>query len=349
MKIKHFIIAISVITLFINCTKKEVDSEVAPVKANIISYDSNWTEKIQKSDAQWKNELDYFQYFVLREKGTEQPYSHSYYDTKQKGIYLCSGCFNPLFSSDTKFESGTGWPSFYIPYSSKSVVVGLDDSHGMTRDEVVCAKCDGHLGHVFDDGPPPTGLRYCLNGVSLILAADQSLEKVVFAQGCFWCVEEIFEAIKGVSSVVSGYSGGEEKNPTYAQVSAGETGHAEAVEISYDPNVISYNDLLRVYFNSGDITQVNGQGNDLGKQYRSVVFYNNETQKQEVETYIANLNESGEFTEPIAVEIAKLEKFWVAEEYHQDYVKLNPNDAYVIAVSVPRYQESIMKFPELLK
>ncbi|MBB5285799.1 peptide-methionine (R)-S-oxide reductase [Rhabdobacter roseus] len=123
--------------------------------------------QVQKTEAEWKAELSQQQYYVLREKGTERPYSSPFNKNKDKGTYLCAACRTPLFSSETKFESGTGWPSFYKPLSEKNVEVALDNSAGMVRDEVLCRTCGGHLGHVFDDGPKPTGLRYCLNGVAL--------------------------------------------------------------------------------------------------------------------------------------------------------------------------------------
>ncbi|MFM9948010.1 MAG: peptide-methionine (S)-S-oxide reductase MsrA [Saprospiraceae bacterium] len=174
-------------------------------------------------------------------------------------------------------------------------------------------------------------------------------EKIVVAQGCFWCVEEIFEAVKGVKEVVSGYAGGTEENPTYEEVGGGSTSHAEAVEITYNPEEISYEQLLKVYFNSGDITQVNGQGPDHGRQYRSIVFYNDGAQKKQVEDYIKNLEASGKYSRKIAVEIAPLSIFYPAEDYHQDFVKRNPNQGYVRGVSVPRYKKAIQNFPELLK
>lgn len=350
--------ALTVVSLLSSCTSsaKNIESstefeKVTKVVSEIVnpSIDTLWTTTIQKSSAEWESALTPEQYRILREKGTERPFTHVYNKNKKQGVYVCSACENPLFDSNTKFNSGTGWPSFFRPYFTKSVNVGADNSHGMSRDEVVCGRCGGHLGHVFNDGPEPTGLRYCINGESLSFVNNVEPQVAVFAQGCFWCVEEIFEAVKGVSDVVSGYSGGKSKNPTYQQVGSGKTDHAEAVSVTYDPTVISYEELLEVYFNSGDITQVNGQGNDIGKQYRSVVFYNSEAEKNQVEKYITKLEKSGKYTSKIAVQVAPFEKFWDAEDYHQDYVRLHPNEGYVRGVSIPRYREAIKKFPNLLK
>lgn len=175
------------------------------------------------------------------------------------------------------------------------------------------------------------------------------LSKAYFASGCFWCVEAIFESVKGVKEAVSGYAGGEEQNPTYRQVSSGSTGHTEAVMVYYDPEVVSYETLLKVYYGSHDPTTVNGQYPDFGTQYRSAIFYTNEEEKKLAEAFKADLDASGQYSEPIATEIVPHKKFWPAEDYHQDYEKNNPNQPYVRSVSIPRLKRFQAKFPELLK
>ncbi len=175
------------------------------------------------------------------------------------------------------------------------------------------------------------------------------LSMAYFASGCFWCVEAIFESVKGVEEAISGYAGGKEQNPTYQQVSAGRTRHTETVKVYYDPNVVSYKTLVTVYYGSHNPTTVNGQHPDYGSQYRSMIFYQNEEEKKIAEEYKAKLNASREYDKPIVTEIVPFVKFWEAEDYHQNYEKLNPNNPYVRNVSVPRLKKFQAKYPELLK
>ncbi len=177
----------------------------------------------------------------------------------------------------------------------------------------------------------------------------EGLNKAYFASGCFWCVEAVFESVRGVEEAISGYAGGKEQNPTYRQVGYGETGHAEAVEVYYDPNVIDFKTLVTVFYGSHDPTTVDGQHPDYGKQYRSMIYYQNEEEQKIAENFKKMLGKSGEYRKPIVTEIVPLTKFWVAEEYHQDYEKRNPNQPYVRNVSVPRLKRFQAKFPELLK
>ncbi|MCB0706739.1 MAG: peptide-methionine (S)-S-oxide reductase MsrA [Saprospiraceae bacterium] len=173
--------------------------------------------------------------------------------------------------------------------------------------------------------------------------------KAYFAGGCFWCVEAVFESVKGVEEVISGYSGGQIENPTYQQVGSGQTRHAESVEVYYDPEVIDYQTLLVVFFDSQDPTTKDRQGPDRGPQYRSIIFYQNDEEKQLAESYIDQLNQAGTFGAPIVTEVVPFEVFYDAEDYHQDYERLNPNNSYVKAVSVPRLKRFQAKHPELLK
>lgn len=176
---------------------------------------------------------------------------------------------------------------------------------------------------------------------------DKVYERAYFASGCFWCVETIYESVKGVEEVFSGYSGGHTKNPTYESSNTGNTGHAEAVEVIYDPEVVSFETLVDVYFGSQDVTQQNGQGPDIGSQYRSIIFYQNDNEKKIIDNKIKEL--SKEYEKPIAAEVTAFEKFWMAEEYHQDYKVNNPNNPYIRNVSVPRFTRFKVQFPELLK
>lgn len=177
--------------------------------------------------------------------------------------------------------------------------------------------------------------------------SQNGLEKAYFASGCFWCVEAVYESLKGVDEAISGYAGGHTKNPTYESSNTGNTGHAESVEVIYDPEVISFKKLVEVYFGSQNPTQVNGQGPDIGSQYRSIIFYQNKEQKKIIEEVIEGIAKN--YSKPIAAEVMPFQKFWKAEAYHQDYEKNNPDNPYVQNVSIPRLNEFKKKFPELLK
>ncbi len=170
-----------------------------------------------------------------------------------------------------------------------------------------------------------------------------------FAEGCFWCSEEIFGSVKGVKEVISGYSGGTESNPTYEQVSNGSTGHAEAVEVYYDPKVISFPTLVKIFFASQDPTTPSRQGPDAGSQYRSIAFYDTPEQKAAIEAEIKQIDASGQYAAPVVTQVVPFQKFWPAEDYHQDFVRRNPDDRYVRGVSQPRFERFKEKMPEVLK
>ncbi len=349
-----------IILLFANlsqCTNTKMATlpMVESVELEATYIDTTWTTKVQKSKDDWKKKLSQDQYHITREQGTERPFSSALYDIHDEGIYSCLSCDNPLFNSKTKFNSGTGWPSFYDPYYARSVHVSMDNSGGMVRDEITCARCDAHLGHVFNDGPQPTGLRYCMNGIAMKFVKKENIKskaaavKTVFAAGCFWCLEAVFENIKGVLSVTSGYAGGSEQNPTYEMVGGGKTSHAEAVEVTYDSTIIKYSDLVRVFFASQDPTQVNGQGPDHGPQYRSIAFYKNDAEKKIIEDYIKGLTTSGKFKKPIAAQVLPMAKYWLAEDYHQDYVKHHPDNPYVLNESIPRLKRTLAQVKDLVR
>jgi peptide methionine sulfoxide reductase msrA/msrB len=286
-------------------------------------------KKIEKSDQEWKAILTPEQYKVLRRSGTERPFTGKYNDHDEEGIYVCGACETPLFSSETKYDHGTGWPSFTAPIDENHIEYREDRSHGMVRTEVRCAVCGSHLGHVFDDGPPPTGKHFCINLVALVFQPASSKEEAIktatetatFAAGCFWGVEERFRKVRGVLSTRVGYTGGHTKDPTYRRVCSDTTGHAESIEIIFDPAVVSYEELLDQFFGLHDPTQVNRQGPDVGSQYRSAVFYHDETQKEAALKASAGLNDSGKYDRPVATQVLPATEFYEAEDYHQQYYR----------------------------
>ena len=270
---------------------------------------------------------------VILAKGTERPFCGNLLDNKKTGVYVCALCDLPLFSSGDKFHSGTGWPSFFQPIDPDHVVETRDTSHGMTRVEITCARCGGHLGHVFEDGPEPTGLRFCVNSESLTFYEEgdklpqgaQPIETraAYFAGGCFWGVEHHFQQVEGVVDAVSGFQGGRVKNPTYEQVCREDTGFAEVVRVVYDPSRVTYRQLLRAFFAMHDPTQLDRQGPDTGEQYRGAIFAVDDEQLAEANAYIETLREAGVYSRPIVTQVQPAEghEFYPAEAYHQDYVE----------------------------
>jgi peptide methionine sulfoxide reductase msrA/msrB len=289
--------------------------------------------KVRKSEKEWKSALTPEQFEVMRKCGTERPFTGRYNDFWEKGIYVCAGCGTPLFQSETKYEHGTGWPSFTTPVDEKNLDYRDDYSLLTKRIEVRCAHCGAHLGHVFDDGPEPTFLHYCVNSASLDFkpeaaaktpgreTAAAETEVATFAAGCFWGVEYKMGKLPGVVSTVVGYTGGRAVNPTYEDVCLDRTGHAEAVQVVFDPSRVSYTDLVRHFFSIHDPTQVNRQGPDWGSQYRSAIFYQSEAQKEAAEKVMEELGRSGRYKKRLATKLVPATTFYKAEEYHQNYFK----------------------------
>jgi peptide methionine sulfoxide reductase msrA/msrB len=260
--------------------------------------------------------LNEFERFVLFEKGTEPPFSGEYTDHFEKGIYVCRNCGIPLYNSSDKFHSGCGWPAFddEIPGAIKKQ---LDQDK--IRTEILCSYCGAHLGHVFyGEGFTKKNVRHCVNSVSLVFVPEGQkppMDRMFFAGGCFWGVEHLFKQLEGVLDTRVGYMGGKRKNPTYEQVCTGLTGHYETVEVIFDPKKIDEELLVKYFFEIHDFTQEDGQGPDIGEQYKSVIFYTNERQRQVAERIKDQLSQKYRVT----TQIKKASDFWLAEDYHQDY------------------------------
>ena len=271
----------------------------------------------------WKPQIDTlssFEKHVLIDKGTERAFSGKYVHTKEDGTYRCKICDSPLYKSSDKFDSNCGWPSF------DDAIVGaikeIPDPDGM-RTEIVCANCGAHMGHVFKgEGLTKKNVRHCVNSISLNFqkkkALQTTLAKAYFAGGCFWGVEYYMEQIKGVKEVISGFMGGHVKNPGYYDVVKHKTGHLETVEVVYDPAVVSYETLAKMFFEIHDPTQTDGQGPDIGNQYLSAVFVSNTQERNTVNKLIKILEKKGL---KIATKVFDKSPFYSAEEYHQNHYK----------------------------
>ncbi|MCF6807429.1 bifunctional methionine sulfoxide reductase B/A protein [Thiotrichales bacterium 19S9-12] len=256
-------------------------------------------------------------YHILIEKGTEPPNSGKYNLFDAKGTYLCRACGLGLFRSDSKFISSCGWPSFddELPNAIKRQI----DADGR-RTEILCQRCNSHLGHVFHgEGYTNKNLRHCVNSLSVEFVYDLEVtdtEEAIIAGGCFWGVEHLLKQKDGILLTEVGYTGGHTSNPSYESVCQGSTGHIEAVRVVFDPDKITYEQVIKLFLEIHDPTQVNGQGPDIGEQYRSAIFYYDNKQKQIAEKLLTTLKDKGLSPVTLLIEACT---FWPAEDYHQDY------------------------------
>ena len=292
----------------------------------------------------YKNKIEQLhslQYDVTINNGTEPAFKNLYWDHKKEGIYVDIISGEALFSSKDKYDSGTGWPSFSQHLLGSQILVKQDNSHGMSRSEV--RSIISHLGHVFDDGPEGKK-RYCINSASLdFISKDNLIESgygdyrylfdsdtqpintAYIGGGCFWGIEYEMAKIPGVVNTKVGYSGGNKETAHYQVLCSGNTGHAEVVEVSFDQNKIHYNQIIRLFLMLHDPTTKNQQGSDIGSQYRSVVFHQNDIEKNIILHMIQRANIAGVYDNEIVTEVTELEKFHLAEDYHQKYLQNNPN------------------------
>ena len=337
-----------------NTTSKPIAMENVISKPGNPYYSNTDTKKLNVTDAEWKKVLSPDLYAVAREADTERAFTGTMWNSETKGTYYCAACGLKLFKSNQKFTSSCGWPSFFEQENKESVVFKDDNSFGMRRTEALCGRCNSHLGHLFDDGPEPTGKRYCMNAISLDFVPDATetkgnLATIVLGGGCYWCVEAVYEKLEGVDKVVSGFAGGTVENPSYEEVCTGRTGAAEVVEITYDKTKTNLDEIFEVFFTVHDPTTLNRQGGDVGTQYRSVIFYATEEQKKAAESIIAELNSAKVYSSKIVTTLEPFKAFYKAKDYHQNYYENNKNQTYCQMVIQPKIEKFEKVFKDRLK
>jgi len=344
-------------------SKKQKSTTKTATMENVISkpenpyYSNTETKKLDISDAEWKKVLSPDLYAVAREADTERAFTGTMWNSETKGTYYCATCGYKLFKSNQKFTSSCGWPSFFEQDNKESITFKEDNSYGMKRTEALCGRCNSHLGHLFDDGPEPTGKRYCMNAISLDFVPDgvttsksnENLETIVLGGGCYWCVEAVYENLEGVTKVISGFSGGTVINPSYEEVCTGNTGAAEVVEITYDKTKTNLDEIFQVFFTVHDPTTLNRQGADIGTQYRSVIFFKNEEQKKAAESLINELNSKNIYSTKVVTTLEPLIAFYPAADYHQNYYENNKEQGYCKMVIQPKIEKFEKVFKDRLK
>ena len=298
---------------------------------------------------------------IILQKGTEYPNTGEYNKHYEDGTYICRQCNQQLYKSSSKFNSNCGWPSFDDEIDG--AVNRILDSDGR-RTEIVCSNCTGHLGHVFiGENFTAKNTRHCVNSISMkFIPKEQSIPEIItskevteldtitFGAGCFRCVEVLFQKLKGVSHVESGYAGGKIKNPTYKMVCQGNTGSVEVAQLVYDPKIISTETLIDIFFHVHDPTTLNRQGNDAGEQYRSVIFYHSSQQKEIAKNVLKRIDSSKLWNEPIVTTIESIYNYSSAEDYHQNYYNNNSStNGYCNMVIRPKVKKFKIKYADLIK
>ena len=284
---------------------------------------------MQAQDNRKYNKLTIKEIAVIENKGTELPFTGKYNLHQEEGQYICKKCNAPLYQSTDKFISSCGWPSF--DDEIEGAVRREPDADGR-RTEILCANCGAHLGHVFEgEHYTDKNIRHCVNSISLNFVPKEKVEKTkvdeiaIFAGGCFWGMEYYFQKVKGIKSVEVGYIGGHVDYPSYQDVCSHNSGHFEAIKVVFNPREIGYEELAKLFFEIHDPTQVDGQGPDIGPQYKSAIFYESEQQKEIAQKLIRILEKKGL---KVVTELLEAETFWIAEDYHQNYYENKGGNPY---------------------